>query len=90
LVFSGFHYSEDIIPFQSHVAGSTIFHYDVANDGIPDTIGVLGAQMLAMSLVPLNLAFITVDIIAGSTVFLKAMIEFVPAPANITLREMTS
>jgi hypothetical protein len=52
-------------------------------EGIPDTIGVLGAQMLATymafsSLVPLNLAFITVDVIAGSTVFFRAAIESVP------------
>jgi hypothetical protein len=64
-------------------------------DGIPDTIGVLGAQMFATyrafsSLVPLNLAFIIVDVITGRTVFLSAAMEFVPAPANITLREMMS
>jgi hypothetical protein len=63
-------------------------------DGIADTMGVLGAQMLATkiafsSLVPLNFAFITVDVTAGRTVFFRAAIEFVPAPANITLREMT-
>ncbi len=42
------------------------------------------------SRLPLNLALITVDVIAGNTVFLSAIIELVPAPANITLREMTS
>ena len=64
-------------------------------DGIPDTIGVLGAQIFATyrafsSLVPLNLAFITVDVMAGNTMFLSAIMEFVPAPANFTLREMMS
>ncbi len=42
------------------------------------------------SRVPLNLALITVEVMAGNTVFLSAIIELVPAPANITLREMTS
>jgi hypothetical protein len=36
--------------------------------------------------VPLNLALITVDVMAGSTVFFRAAIEFVLDPANFTFR----
>ena len=41
-----------------------------------------------MSLMPLNFALITVDVMAGRTVFLSAAIELVPAPANVTLQDM--
>jgi len=64
-------------------------------EGIPENIGVLGAQMFATyvafsSLVPLNFALTTVEVIAGNTVFLRAAIEFVLAPANFPQQVMMS
>jgi hypothetical protein len=60
-------------------------------DGIPEIIGVLGAQMLAMyvawaSRFLLNFALATMDVMACKTVFINAAIELVPAPGNFTHR----
>ncbi len=77
---------------------SAIFHDNVANVAficIPEIIGILGAQMLAMyvawaSRFLLNFALTTVDVMAGKTVFFNFSIELVPALANFTRWEMTS
>ncbi len=62
-----------------------LFSSTLTMDGIPETIGVLGATEIAFSsLVPFNFALTTVEVIAGNTVFLRVAIEFVPALANFT------
>jgi hypothetical protein len=57
-------------------------------DGIPDTIGVLGAQIFAtktafLSLVPLNLAFITVEVIAIKLCFLVRQLSLFWLPQTL-------